>query len=155
MSRIFFVTPSRNFFEECECVRAYGTWRASVFWISTPEDSRIFSQKKVSEFFSLSCVFWAKNVEVQYFQLLNGTSSTQYGRPVPFEASGAKPIRTRTCKMISFFPSVTSFCGSSRLNVFYRHLLVGFIQFLDKYYDGFTIYHIPKFWLPRIFSISD
>ena len=73
------------------------------FWISTPEDSRIFSQKKVSEIISPSYVFWAKNVEVQNFQLLNGTSSTHYVRPVPFEASGAKPIRTRTCQMISFF----------------------------------------------------
>ena len=52
--------------------------------------------------------------------------------------------------MISlFFLSVTSLCVSSPKFYFPRHLLVRFIQFRYKHYDGFTSCHIPRLRPPK------
>ena len=53
-------------------------------------------------------------------------------------------------KMVSLlFPSVPYLSVSTLLMHFSRNLLVEFIQFLYKHYDGFTIYHFPKFGPPK------
>ena len=67
--------------------------------------------------------------------------------PTDFKASGAKPFRTKTRHndFVLFCPWHPS--AFHPFSITSRNLLVGFIQFMYKNYDGLTIYRIPNFRL--------